>query len=276
MVGDRLARLSMPPEWKAVSSSPQQRIVVLGASNVARSFARIVTTAQHRWGAPVEIMAAFGHGRSYGCESRVLGRKISGICSCELWDELTRRAALPTFALVTDIGNDILYGRTPRQLLGWVAECLDRLSDFGAQTVITGLPINSIERIGKARFSLFRTFLFPSSRLPLEVAQAHAREVNAGLLTLAEERKSTVFPVRNEWYGFDPIHIRRYVAGLAWQEIFVAEQAIKAQQRSRHNTIWHTAYVRSLPPLERSLWGVARRRAQPSGILRDGTTISLY
>ena len=37
-----------------------------------------------------------------------------------------------------------------------------------------------------------------------------------------------------------------------------------------------TAYLATLAPWERSLFGIRRRAAQPSGRLADGTTISLY
>jgi hypothetical protein len=41
-------------------------------------------------------------------------------------------------------------------------------------------------------------------------------------------------------------------------------------------SLWTSAYLKSLPPWERSLLGIRRRAAQPSGRLSDGTTISLY
>ena len=93
----------------------------------------------------------------------VFGRKISGIFPCALWQDLQNRPPLPTAALVTDIGNDLLYGVTPDRLLEWVERCLDRLADAGAATVVTQLPIDSIERLGEARFRFFRRLLFPRS-----------------------------------------------------------------------------------------------------------------
>jgi hypothetical protein len=42
------------------------RVVALGASNLTRGFQTIVSTARLVWGPDVEVLAALGHGRSYG------------------------------------------------------------------------------------------------------------------------------------------------------------------------------------------------------------------
>src|SRR3954465_11577323 len=111
-IGD--CEASLPP------TTPTRRVILLGASNLTRSFPTVVATVRQTWPEPVEIMAAMGHGRSYGQDSSVLGRKISGIFPCALWQDLQNRRRLPTSALVTDIGNDMLYGIPPNQILNWV------------------------------------------------------------------------------------------------------------------------------------------------------------
>src|SRR3954463_14296552 len=137
-----------------------RRVILLGASNVTRSFPTVVATARQTWSEPIEIMAAMGHGRSYGQDSWCFGRKIPGIFSCALWQDLQNRKPLPTAALVTDIGNDMLYGISSDQLLDWVERCLDRLVEAGAATILTQMPIESIERLGERRFQFFRRLFF--------------------------------------------------------------------------------------------------------------------
>src|SRR5882724_9649210 len=105
--------------------TPTRRVILLGASNLTRSFPRVIETVRRTWREPIEIMVAMGHGRSYGQDSVVLGRKISGIFPCALWRDLQNRAPLPTTALITDIGNDFLYGVTPDRLFEWVEGCFD-------------------------------------------------------------------------------------------------------------------------------------------------------
>src|ERR1700741_1738016 len=105
--------------------TPTRRVILLGASNLTRSFPTVVATVRQTWDEPIEIMAAMGHGRSYGQDSRVLGRKISGIFPCALWQDLQNRAAMPTTALLTDIGNDLMFGATHDRLQNWIEGCLD-------------------------------------------------------------------------------------------------------------------------------------------------------
>ena len=255
---------------------PARRVILLGASNVVRSLSTVVETARQIWGAPVEIMAAIGHGRSYGHETTVLGRKISGIFPSALWKDLQNRPPLPTHALVTDIGNDLGYGEPPDRILRWVERCLDELERARATTVVTQLPLESLARLGERRYRLFRSVLFPSCRLELQEVVALATELNERLSALGESRKLSVIPVSGAWYGFDPIHLKRSVWQDAWPTIVRAwhEDATKLVRPRGSLARW--AYLRCLAPSERSFFGVTRRARQPSGILRDGTTISLY
>src|SRR3990172_1633729 len=107
---------------------PTRRVVLLGASNLVRSISTVVETARQIWREPVEIMAAIGHGRSYGQESRLLGRKISGIFPSALWKDLQSRPSLATTALLTDVGNDLGYGGPVATLVAWGERCVGQLA----------------------------------------------------------------------------------------------------------------------------------------------------
>jgi hypothetical protein len=255
---------------------PTQRVILLGASNLSRSFSTVVATARATWGAPVEIMAAMGHGRSYGQDSNVFGRKISGIFPCALWRDLQNRNSLPTAALVTDIGNDLLYGVRPDALQNWIEGCLDRLAEAGAATVITQLPIASAETLTERRFRFYRRLFFPNSKITLQGALAMVRAFNERLVKLGEQRKIPVISVSETWYGLDPIHIRRRASRTAWPTMFETWRQVAAPLIVARSSIWTSAYLASLAPHEHYFLGIRRRAAQPSGRLADGTTISLY
>jgi hypothetical protein len=255
---------------------PSRRVILLGASNVVLSFPTLVATARATWGEPVEFMAAMGHGRSYGQDTRVLGRKISGIFPCALWQDLQKRPAMPTTALVTDIGNDLLYGVPLDRLLEWVSHCVDRLMDANATVVVTQLPIENLERLGEARFRLFRRILFPRNRHSLAELKSLAHSLNDRLIELGESRKIPVIPVSNAWYGFDPIHLTRRARRIAWPMLLSSWRAVDAPLVVPRSSLWTAAYLLSRAPWERSLLGIRRCVAQPCGRLKDGSTLSLY
>lgn len=245
--------------------TPARRIILLGASNLVRSFPTVVATVRQTWSDPVEIMVAMGHGRSYGQDSVVLGRKISGIFPCALWQDLQNRPPLPTSALVTDIGNDILYGISPDVIVKWVERCLDRLAEVGASTIVTQLPAESIERLGERRFRFFRRLFFPRSKLTLNGAREQMHEINRRLMAIGESRKIPVISVPAAWYGFDPIHLKRAMKRTAWSAITRAWRDTAEPIAMSPSSWWTAAYLSALAPSERSIFGFSRRAAQPSG-----------
>jgi hypothetical protein len=195
------------------------RVVALGASNLTRGFATVVSSAQSAWGTRVEVMAALGHGRSYGARSQLVFRSLPGILESGLWQELETRPRVPTRALVTDVGNDILYGFSPEQTLAWVAEALRRLAGVTSDIVVTDLPIMSIRRLSKSKFLMLRSILVPSCRLSLAQVLDRAEHVNAGLVDMASAQGLRLFHLNPSWYGFDPVHIRPSLLRQAWQQI---------------------------------------------------------
>ena len=257
------------------SQSAPRRLVFLGASNVARGISTVFETARGMCGCPVEIMAAIGRGRSYGIESSMLGRRLPGILHCGIWKALDERPRSPTSAVVTDIGNDILYGVPPEQIARWIEQCLDRLLGYDARIVMTLLPIKNVERLTPARFRLARTILFPRNRQSLSEIRDKVFELNDRIRASGKLRGVTLIEQQSDWYGFDPIHVQRRSWPKVWQTIFSCwpeVQACAAPNRSLARWI----YLTMLKPEERVLCGVQQRRTQPAARLNDGTTISLY
>ena len=135
------------------------------ARAISRGLCRWCWTTPAMLAARLEVLAALGHGRSYGLESRVLGRSLPGILQSGLWPALAARQSNEVAALVTDVGNDIVYGARAAVILEWIAECLTRLAAARARTVITLLPLAGISALPPWRYRLLRTLLFPGCRL---------------------------------------------------------------------------------------------------------------
>src|SRR5262245_30643476 len=128
------------------------RVVALGASNLTRGFQTVVSAARAAWGPDVEILAALGHGRSYGAHSQVVFRRLPGILESGLWSELEARPLMTSRGLVTDVGNDIAYGYSAEQTLEWVEEAVRRLSRVTSDIVLTDMPLTSLRRLSKLKF----------------------------------------------------------------------------------------------------------------------------
>lgn len=255
--------------------SPSRRLVLLGASNVRLSLGAAIGTAQHFLGKPLSVLTAIGHGRSYGQMTSVLGRQLTGITQCGLWPELDRQKGLPTNALITDIGNDLLFGVTPKQISEWVGQCIDRLLEHEAQIVITRLPLANFESLSPARFRLFRSILFPRHRESLSAMKQLAAETDARIGELGETYPVTLIQPSPEWYGLDPIHLkyRRWLN--AYEILFSSWCADQSDQPKKVTWRDHLQAARWRGE-ERIVFGRRRSCRQPSGRFHNETIVSLY
>jgi hypothetical protein len=248
------------------------RVVALGASNLTRGFQTVVSTARSVWGPRVEVLAALGHGRSYGAPTRFVFRTLPGILKSGLWDELERRPQIATRGLVTDVGNDILYGFSAERTLGWVEEVLVRLGRVTKDIVLTDLPLAGVYRLSNLKFLAFRTILVPSCRLSLAQAIDRAELVNEGLALLAETYGAKFFRLDPAWYGFDPIHVRPSLWRPAWQQILGAQPQTKSKGESTVESV--KLYL--MRPERRWMFGVEQFTPQSGFALRSGGQVWLY
>lgn len=264
-----------PGGEKDAGRPPARRVVLLGASNLTRGISTVVETACGQWGRPLDVLAALGHGRSYGDLSTVLGRTLPGIIECGLWSALAERPPLPTSALITDIGNDLFYGATPNEIAGWVETCLERLAAVAEPIVMTRMPVCNLERVRPWQYAVLRRLLFPSCRLSLAEVSERAWQLDRLLGEAAARRDCRVVEPCAEWYGFDPIHIRWAHWPMAWRQFLDsgidAPVCTPARASPRR---W--LYLRRRLPERCWLFGREYRRPQPCGRLADGTRISLY
>jgi len=248
------------------------RIVALGASNLTRGFHTIVSAARSAWGAEVQILAALGHGRSYGASSRIAFRTLPGILQSGLWRALESLPPAQTRALITDVGNDILYGYSNEQILAWIAETVHRLQARTSDIVLTGLPLASIRRLSPRKFLLFRSLLFPFSSLSLTDAVGKVEQLDALLAELAAARGLKFFPLNPSWYGVDPIHIRPSLWRHAWREILDAP----AGKNPSGGSILEGMKLYFMAPERRRLFGREQFSPQSGVALPRGARIWLF
>jgi hypothetical protein len=247
------------------------RVIALGASNLTRGFRKVVAAARATWGPEVQLLAALGHGRSYGAPSRVIARTLPGILQSGLWRKLDSLPELPARALVTDVGNDILYGVSTGRILAWIEEALHRLRRVTQDIILTDLPLSGIRRLSHARFLVIRSIMFPFCRLPLDHVLEMTERVNAGLVELAKANGVRLFRLNPAWYGLDPIHFRPSVLSSAWEEILDARST-----DSRRRSLLEGLRLGLMPPERRWILGVEQFTPQTGAALPSGGRVWLY
>ncbi|MFM7137824.1 MAG: SGNH/GDSL hydrolase family protein [Planctomycetota bacterium] len=253
-------------------------MVAIGASNLSRGLPGLTTIVRAGTGRP-DFLVAAGHGRSYGANSRVAWRRLPSILRSGLWRALDRLeptgAARPVCAVVTDIGNDLLYGFTVEQTAGWVRECLARLAEHGVRTVVTGLPLASVARAGPLRYRLLRTVYVPGCRLSLGELRSAAQRLDEAVRSIAAEHAATLIEQPGDWYGFDSIHVRRRRLGELW-EAAANVWALPRPAAAPRVGLAEWARIGARAAEVRSLAGVIRYTRQPVVRWPDGGTLSMY
>ena len=267
----------MPPTTPSTETVHTEtvRLVLLGASNVARCLPTAVHTARAIAGEnhpelPARTWVATGRGRSYGQTSWLLGRSLPGILQSGLWQALDDAPDGPTYAVLTDIGNDVVYGADPDVILSWLEACLRRLGDH-TRFAVTALPLDNLDRFPIAFLEAFRRALFPSASLPVSELIHRAEILDDGLRALCAERDLPLIEQPETWFHLDPVHYRLRRRKDIWNQILAPwrDQGPPTSKPRRH------IFWRAWP--ERSAFlgrGIARR--QPCLHLGDGTPVSLY
>lgn len=258
-------------------SMPKRRVVLLGASNLTRCFSHVWSIVNRPESAGREILVAMGHGRSYGQASRLFVRRLPGIVECDIWSTIAQNAALPTTALLTDIGNDVFYDVPLDRLLDWVEICLGRLFAAGAEVSMSLPPVCNLPTLSRGRFYAARCVLFPHCRMTYDQAINRVWELHEGLKTLGRRDRVRLIDPRRGWYGLDPIHFTRHGARQAWSELLAPLQP--TETRGTHATLrQHHEDLRSARrrPQRRWLLGIEQTTRQPVGCFDNGTTLSIF
>ena len=261
---------------------PEYRFILLGASNLAIGFPILFDAVAGLSKLPdagsSEIVSALGHGRSYGKWSSVLIRSLPGITQCALWDDLSKR---PTsrkrpLALVTDVGNDLLYGFDSAAILAWVADCLARLREQNARIVLTLPPIASLRQISRWRFEATKRCFFPLTDLSWEKMNGEVERISAGLQRQAADYDATLIEQPPQWYGFDPIHYRMSQRVRIWTEVLAAWSDELPPEWTLKRAAWKSKLLSwRLAPAVRRFPGWTQRTAQPA-YQHQRLSVSLY
>lgn len=258
------------------SPSPSRaRVALLGASNLAQGLRVVLEEARARLGAPLAAYGALGRGRSYGADSWFLVRRMPGIRACGLWRGLDALKGGLERALVTDVGNDLPFGRSPATILAWVGEALERLEALGARCTVTGLPMHNLRGLSPRAFEFWRRVIFPSHDVSREALLDDAQELDRGLVELCRARGYAHVTPDPGWYGVDPVHVARSKRREAWRAILAGwSPAGGAGGSAEPGGRWPAPLL--LVPERRWVLGLEQGRSQPCARLPDGSSLSLY
>lgn len=254
-----------------------RRIILIGASNLARAFPLAVHSLTRELGGNLEIFAALGYGRSLGSWSRIPGRALPGITGCGLWRALEESGGGGPYPLaaIADVGNDLMYGADVAQILGWLELCLDRLSRRRAEIVLMSLPLASVATLTERRFELLRRVLFPRFPITWPLLREQIAELDGGMRSLGRRYGVRWIEAPADWYGVDAIHIPRRNQPRVFGTLFAGWRDWNPSALPEHPPWTKALALRRLRPAERYVFGRHQLTPQPA-MAQSRLRISLY
>lgn len=228
---------------------------------------------------------AHGPGRSYGIIAGVAFVKFNPLTGCGLQDALEARwrgsGRPPIYVLLTDVGNDVMYGASPGRIAAWVGEIAERFSSLGARVAVTSVPVESVHRIPAWKYGLVRPILYPLYPVRRRDVFTRVVQVQDALEDLGRRLPLEILPTRREWYSFDGIHVarrwRRHVFAI-WADALLggvdAPSPRSGENEARLSV--SSLNLRFCRPAEIFIAGRPLRREPPGIEVADGARLYLY
>ncbi|QDT63777.1 hypothetical protein V22_10020 [Calycomorphotria hydatis] len=169
---------------------------------------------------PVDLYVVAGHGRSLKHWTSIGYRSLPGVLECGLWDALDSAPPVEgrSAGLITDIGNDLLYGHSADDLMRWLTEVVTRTRPHVDELVLTHMPTFSFDRLTPLAYQTFSRFFMPNVKpRPYEKMRSDLTYVSEAIDELAASVGAVTVKPEPEWYGVDPIHLRLTKKREAWR-----------------------------------------------------------
>jgi hypothetical protein len=200
---------------------PAYFFVLLGASNLARGYSALTEYLSRSMGlGSVQFATALGPGRGYCARGGLLNFSYLPIGECEIIKSVSVSEGGRVAILITDIGNDIMYGVPDTALI----ECLDALIEkagrWNAEIFVTSIHVDVSKDLGKISFQILKAFFYPKSAVTFDRADAAVKSVNQYLQKKSEQNERLhLLSGLGAFAGWDKIHYSLRKSHLAWSHI---------------------------------------------------------
>ncbi len=164
-----------------------------------------------------------GPGRGYCAEGGIFNITYPPIGSSEIMESAKKRAegARKVIALITDIGNDIMYGVPVDEITACLNTVFQKLDTIEAEVFVHPIPLNFSEDVSKLQFRVLRSIFYPNSVIDYNKAAEAVTTVNDFLRAKAGGRIH-LLPSAKDFCGVDKIHYSIFHSHKAWSRV-VAE-----------------------------------------------------
>jgi hypothetical protein len=204
-----------------VSEQVQFLFVLLGASNLARGYSALTHHISQNISAG-EFLNALGPGRGYCARGGLFNFTYSPIGECSVMKsaKIYAERGFRITVLLTDIGNDIMYGVPESSLTQSLDTLIENSLQMNAEVFLTSIHVDVSKDMGKTSFKLFKSIFYPNSSVTFDQAVSAVKKVNHYLAekSLQNERVHLVSGL-GAFCGMDKIHYDLFKSHLVWSRV---------------------------------------------------------
>jgi hypothetical protein len=218
----------------------------MGASNLARGYSALANCLVRSLAPnPVEILHAMGPGRGYSAEGGIFNIRYPSIGSSGILKSASaqREKYHRVIALITDIGNDIMYGVPVSEIIACLRDLLEKLAAIDADVFVHPIPLDFSKDVSKRQFRLLRSVFYPNSQVDYSKAKDAVCAVNEFLREQAGGRVH-LLPSAKDFMGVDKIHYSVFRSHKAWS--LVAHEMLRVLDAPRPRKIGWGSTLNSL------------------------------
>ena len=159
--------------------------ILLGASNLARSFHGLKYCIE-RCILPrtATFLNAMGPGRGYVSPGGILYASYSPIINSGIFEAARNKKIKKqkVVALITDIGNDIMYNISPDKIIDSLQHIFNVLDTIETNIVITSIPVDLENDISEFQFQILQKIYFPKSSVKYFQVSNSIKAINQFIL----------------------------------------------------------------------------------------------
>ena len=195
--------------------------IFLGASNLARAFYGLKRCIERCiFPRSASFVHAMGPGRGYVSQGGILNAVYSPILNCGILEAVRNKRIKnqQVVALITDIGNDIMYDVSSEKIVGGLQYIFNALDEFETNIFITPIPVALENAISEFHFQIIRQVYFPKSPVKYFQASNNIKAINKFILQ-SFNQKITVINDMKPFCGIDKIHYSIFKSQSAWSHI---------------------------------------------------------
>ena len=202
-------------------SNDELLFLFMGASNLARGYTLLKRYLSKYLGSKnIEFLNALGPGRGFCAKGGMFNFIYPPIQDCQVVEAAEKKTKNTRVVLITDLGNDLMYGVTADELIEYLDMLIDRILKWNAEIFLTSIHINIKKDISRRIFYILRFIFYPRSKINFEEADLLITKINLYLEEKTRKNKKVHLITGMESYaGSDKIHYSLLKMHKAWSKV---------------------------------------------------------